>query len=80
MPKTAAFAGVATTGGPVSRDAVRDAIQSANIETLQGPLSFDENGDIKDRVVSIFQYRKDATKPLDDFTAQCKYIGAAPQV
>ena len=62
-----------------TRKAMRDAIQSAKVDTLQGVVSFDQDGDIQDRTISIFQVRKDATKPLDDFNAQFKYVGTAPQ-
>ena len=58
---------------------MRDAIQTSNVNTLQGPVSFDENGDIEDRVISIFQIHKDDKYPLDDVIHQFKYIGTAPQ-
>jgi branched-chain amino acid transport system substrate-binding protein len=70
---------VAESGKPVTRDAVRDAIQTSKVKTLQGPVSFDENGDIEDRVISIFQVHKDDKYPLDDVIHQFKYIGTAPQ-
>ncbi len=64
---------------PINHSTVRDAIQTANVSTIQGPVSFDENGDIKDRTVSVFQIKKDTSKPLDDISAQYHYIGVAPQ-
>jgi branched-chain amino acid transport system substrate-binding protein len=68
-------------GKPVNRDTVRDAIQAVKLPTtLQGPVEFDENGDLKQKVISVFQIRKDAAKPLDDPDAQYKYIGVAPEV
>lgn len=70
---------VAATGKPVTRSAVRDAIQSGKVKTLQGVVSFDENGDIEDRVISIFQIHHDAAFPADDMIHQFKYIGVAPQ-
>jgi branched-chain amino acid transport system substrate-binding protein len=70
---------VAATGKPVTRDAVRDAIQTVNVKTLQGPVSFDENGDIKDKVISIFQAHENKDRPLDDTDGQFKYVGVAPQ-
>lgn len=70
---------VKASGKPVTRDAVRDAIQSANVKTLQGPVSFDDNGDIKDRVISIFQTHLDKAYPADDMIHQFKYVGVAPQ-
>jgi len=72
-----AVKGLVAKGKPVTRDAVRDAIQATNIKTLQGPVAFDENGDIKNRVVSVFQIKKDDKMPLDD-PSQYKYIGVAP--
>ncbi len=70
---------VAATGKPVTRAAVRDAIQTAKVKTLQGTVSFDANGDIEDRVIAIFQVHKDDKYPLDDIIHQFKYIGVAPQ-
>ncbi len=69
---------VAKTGN-VTRAAVRDAIQSTKLDTLQGVVSFDENGDLSNRIVSIFQVTHDAKFPQDDLVHQYKYIGAAPQ-
>jgi branched-chain amino acid transport system substrate-binding protein len=63
----------------VNRSNVRDAIQNSKVPTIQGVVSFDKNGDIKDRTVSIFQVKKDTSKPLDDIEAQYHYIGIAPQ-
>ena len=70
---------VAESGKAVSRDAVRDAIQIANVKTLQGAVSFDENGDIKDRTVSVFRYQHNDKYPVDDVLHQYKYLGVAPQ-
>ncbi len=70
---------VAASGKPVTREAVRDAIQTAKVPTIQGVVSFDENGDLADRTVSVFQIKKDATKPLNEVAAQYKYLDVAPQ-
>jgi len=70
---------VAATGKDVTRDAVRDAIASSKVKTLQGEVSFDENGDITSRVVSVFKVTKDDKHPLDDVLHQYKYMGVAPQ-
>jgi branched-chain amino acid transport system substrate-binding protein len=64
---------------PVNHGTVRDEIQTAKVPTIQGVVSFDPNGDILDRTVSVFQVKKDPTKPLDDISAQFKYMGVAPQ-
>jgi branched-chain amino acid transport system substrate-binding protein len=70
---------VVASGKPVTREAVRDAIQSAKVPTIQGMVSFDANGDLADRTVSVFQIKKDTTKPLNDVSAQYKYLQVAPQ-
>jgi branched-chain amino acid transport system substrate-binding protein len=70
---------VAAAGKPVTREAVRDAIQTAKVPTIQGVVSFDENGDLADRTVSVFQIKKDTSKSLTDVSAQYKYIDVAPQ-
>jgi branched-chain amino acid transport system substrate-binding protein len=70
---------VAASGKPVTRESVRDAIQTAKVPTIQGTVSFDENGDLADRTVSVFQIKKDSTKSLTDVSAQYKYLAVAPQ-
>ena len=70
---------VAESGKEVNRSNVRDAMQATNLKTLQGVVSFDENGDIKDRTVSVYQYQKNPKYPDDDIIHQQKYLGAAPQ-
>jgi branched-chain amino acid transport system substrate-binding protein len=70
---------VAASGKPVTRENVRDAIQTAKVPTIQGTVAFDDNGDLADRTVSVFQIKKDAAKSLTDVSAQYKYIDVAPQ-
>jgi branched-chain amino acid transport system substrate-binding protein len=70
---------VAASGKQVTRDAVRDAIQSTHLKTLQGEISFDENGDITNRVISVFRIERDDKYPPDDVLHQYKYMGVAPQ-
>lgn len=70
---------ISESGQPITRDAVRDAIQTSKVKTLQGPVSFDENGDIEDKVISVFRAHENKDKPLDDTDAQFKYVGVAPQ-
>jgi branched-chain amino acid transport system substrate-binding protein len=65
--------------GPVTRAAVRTAIQTAKVHTLQGEVSFDENGDLASRTVSVFQIKHDDKFPPGDVIHQYKYIGVAPQ-
>src|SRR6516162_103283 len=69
---------IAASGKEVTRDAVRDAIQEGHVKTLQGEVSFDANGDIENRVISVFQIAKNDKYPLDDVLHQYKYIGVAP--
>jgi branched-chain amino acid transport system substrate-binding protein len=42
-------------------------------------VSFDQYGDIKQRVVSVFQIVHNPAYPPDDVNHQFKYIGVAPQ-
>ena len=69
---------VVATGKPVTREAVRDAIQATKLKTLQGEISFDENGDILSKVVSVFKITNDPAHPEDDVEFQYKYVGIAP--
>ncbi len=69
---------VADSGKAVTREAVRDAVQTGKFNTLQGDITYDENGDIKNRVVSVFQIQKNDKAPLDDVSQQYHYIGVAP--
>jgi branched-chain amino acid transport system substrate-binding protein len=70
---------VGESGVPVTRSAVRDAIQTAKVETLQGTISFDQYGDISDRTISVFQAREDKSFPPEAVLQQYKYLGVAPQ-
>ena len=69
---------IAASGKPVTREAVRDALQTGKFTTLQGPVSFDANGDIESKVVSVFQCQKNDSGALDDVSLQFKYVGVAP--
>jgi branched-chain amino acid transport system substrate-binding protein len=69
---------VAAAGKGVTRDALRDAIQTSRVKTLQGDVSFDANGDIENRLISVFQIAKNDKYPLDDVLHQYKYLGVAP--
>jgi branched-chain amino acid transport system substrate-binding protein len=66
-------------GKAPTRENIRAAIANSTVATLQGPVSFDANGDIKQRVVSVFQIIHNPAYPLDDAIHQFKYIGVAPQ-
>ena len=59
-----------TDGMPINRDTVRDYAQVTNLPTLQGTISFDENGDLKEKIISVFQVKD----------SLYKYVGPAPQV
>jgi branched-chain amino acid transport system substrate-binding protein len=56
-------------GVPINRQNVRDYTQQTNLSTLQGVINFDDNGDLKDKVVSVFQVKD----------AQYQFVGSAPQ-
>ena len=69
---------VAASGKDVTRDAVRDAIQQSHVKTLQGEVSFDADGDIENKVISVFRISRNDKYPLDDVLHQYKYLGVAP--
>jgi branched-chain amino acid transport system substrate-binding protein len=71
---------VAKSGKPVDRVNVRDAIADTKLKTLQGEVSFDENGDLKQKVIAVFQVKHDTAHPVDDLIHQYRYVGVAPQV
>ncbi len=54
---------------PLTRSTMRDAIQATKLNSIQGLIAYDENGDITNRTVSIYQWRD----------GEIKYIGVAPQ-
>jgi branched-chain amino acid transport system substrate-binding protein len=70
---------VIADGKDVNRDTVRDYIQTAKVNTLQGTVAFDINGDLRDRTISVFQIKKDSNYSADDMVHQYHYIGVAPQ-
>jgi len=67
------------SGKPLTRATMRDAIQATRINTMQGVISFDKNGDLTSRVISVFQIKHNAAYPLTDMVHQYKYVGVAPQ-
>jgi branched-chain amino acid transport system substrate-binding protein len=70
---------VVKSGKPPTRAAMRAAIEATKIDTLQGVISFDKNGDLASRIISVFQIKHDTAFPADDMAHQFKYIGVAPQ-
>ena len=70
---------VHASGKPVTREHVRDAIQSAKVSTLQGEVSFDENGDLNSKVISVFRATKNDAAAMEETDKQYKYVGVAPQ-
>ena len=70
---------VSKSGKLVNRANVRDAIQATSLKTLQGDISFDSNGDIKSKIVSVFQVQYDSNAPMGDVVHQFKYVGVAPE-
>lgn len=72
---------VVASGKEPTRDAIRDAIGGTKLpDSLIGPVSFDENGDVMNKVISVFQIKQNKDKPLDDPDSQFKYDGVAPAV
>ena len=76
-----AVKGLAAANKTIDRNTVRDAIQNVKLSTsLLGPIEFDANGDLKNKIISVFKITKNAAKPLDDPAEQYKYVGVAPAV
>ncbi len=73
-----AMAKLVKAGKPITRDGVRETVQTGKFPTLQGDVDFDQNGDIQSKVISVYQITKNDSAPLDDVNAQFKYIGVAP--
>lgn len=59
----------AASGKPINRSSLRDAIQATKLDSIQGPIAFDGNGDILTRTVSIYQWRD----------GEIKYVAVAPE-
>jgi branched-chain amino acid transport system substrate-binding protein len=70
---------VVATGKTLDRHTVRDAIQHTDVKTLQGAVAFDSNGDVTNRIVSVFKIEHDPKYPDDDVSHQFRYLGVAPQ-
>jgi branched-chain amino acid transport system substrate-binding protein len=75
----AAINKVVASGGTPDRESVRAAIASGTVPTLQGAVSFDKNGDITQRIVSVFRITHDPKFPDGDPQHQFKFVGNAPQ-
>ena len=69
-----AIARVVRSGQPISRANVSAAIQTTNLKTIQGPIEFDGNGDLRTPVISVYRVTHDATYPDSD-VRQFKYVG-----
>ncbi len=63
----------------MAQDALGNEVSRASAKTLQGMVEFDAEGDIKSRTVSVYQARRDGTKPLGDPAAQFRFIFTAPE-
>lgn len=70
---------VAQSGRTLDRRSVRDALQNAKVETLQGQIAFDSNGDVTNRIISVFKVVHDPKYHDDDVSHQFRYLGTAPQ-
>jgi branched-chain amino acid transport system substrate-binding protein len=71
-----AIARVVRSGQPVSRVNVSAAIRTTNLKTIQGPIEFDQNGDLRQPVISVYRVTHDAAYPDSD-VRQFKYVGTA---
>ena len=65
--------------------AMRGSLSLAHADTIvvgggdPFTITFDENGDLRSRVISVFRITKDDKYPPDDVLHQYKYLGIAPQ-
>lgn len=64
-----AIARIMQDGKPLTRENVEAYMLTSNVPTVQGTIAFDENGDVKDKVVSVFQVTN----------GDYKFVGSAPQ-
>jgi branched-chain amino acid transport system substrate-binding protein len=69
---------VAASGKRLDRHSIRDAIQQDQVKTLQGEVSFDTNGDVTNRIISVFRVVHDPKYPNGDVSRQFRYLGIAP--
>ena len=70
---------LAVANKTIDRTTLRDAIQSTKMPTsMLGPIEFDENGDLKNKIISVFKITKNDKESLEDPSAQYKYVGVAP--
>jgi branched-chain amino acid transport system substrate-binding protein len=74
----AAMRRVVVSGQPLNRQNVEAAIVGGTVPTLQGDVSFNSDGDLKNPIISIFRVEHDPNYPTDDVAHQFKYIGVAP--
>ncbi len=70
---------VVAEGQQPNRHNVRDAIQHTQVKTLQGDVTFDANGDVTNRIISVFKVEHDPRAADSDVSRQFRYIGTAPQ-
>jgi branched-chain amino acid transport system substrate-binding protein len=56
-------------GKPLTRENVAASMLATSLPTIQGTIAFDENGDIKAKVISVFQVSN----------GHFKFVGSAPQ-
>jgi branched-chain amino acid transport system substrate-binding protein len=54
---------------PLTRSNLRDAIQATKLDSIQGPIAYDDNGDILTKTVSVYQFRD----------GEIKYVSVAPE-
>jgi branched-chain amino acid transport system substrate-binding protein len=74
----AAMRTVVAAGKTPTRDTIRAAIEKSSTPTLQGVVQFDPNGDLKNKIISIFQVKQVPGAATDDMDAQLRYVGVAP--
>lgn len=69
---------VAAAGKPMQRQNVQAAMLETRIQSLQGEISFDQNGDLRNKIISIYRVERDPKYPDDAVAHQFRYVGVAP--
>ncbi len=74
----AAIKTILATGGNLTRESVRKTLAAETVETAQGVIGFDPNGDLRVKPVSIFQIHPPPPTAPDDMDTALTYLGPAP--
>ena len=74
----AAIRTIIGAGDVPTRETIRSTIAEQTVDTVQGRIGFDPNGDLRVKPVSLFVLRAAPGAPADDMDADFAYLGPAP--